>query len=382
MAEQELYAGADSMEIVRDAHAYFSNKQMEWQSANDAIRDLDSVHRTGVEAMGLLVVGHLTGAGAAVRRKVEGATTTTGKRGAIAATSDGTKQRAMTAAERAEETASATRDRLTEALVNCDLMKSVGEYEEYIPLSTRVVRELRAIFECLGRMASDGQGLILSSSTSLSTSTLSIPDPAPSLPSGGKVLRTEKVDTGHYANYTTMELRTGYPHLYAYGEVAAYASVDGYCRQLRNAQKNLAAPAATGGVSPATHARNVDSAARDAVRCIEHTMVVVSGEKSVYQCVVAPSSLGKENSGDDAATTAAMKEAEMRYQKALVISYSYVISAALDRLLDLVEYTYLRECGCATTIGTPNTWCLSHSGIGYSFFCISGCCWTSNSRWC
>ena len=225
----------------------------------------------------------LTGAGAAVRRKVEGATTTTGKRGAIAATSDGTKQRAMTAAERAEETASATRDRLTEALVNCDLMKSVGEYEEYIPLSTRVVRELRAIFECLGRMASDGQGLILSSSTSLSTSTLSIPDPAPSLPSGGKVLRTEKVDTGHYANYTTMELRTGYPHLYAYGEVAAYASVDGYCRQLRNAQKNLAAPAATGGVSPATHARNVDSAARDAVRCIEHTMVVVSGEKSVYQ---------------------------------------------------------------------------------------------------
>ncbi len=73
MAEQELYAGADSMEIVRDAHAYFSNKQMEWQSANDAISDLDSVHRTGVEAMGLLVVGHLTGAGAAVRRKEEGA---------------------------------------------------------------------------------------------------------------------------------------------------------------------------------------------------------------------------------------------------------------------------------------------------------------------
>ena len=358
LTEQELYAGADSMEIVRDAHAYFSNKQMEWQSANDAIRELDSVHRTGVEAMGLLVVGHLTGAGAAVRRKVEGATTTTGKRGATAAIIEGagTKQRAMTAAERAEETASATRDRLTEALVNRDLMKSVGEYEEYLPLSTRVVRELRAIFECLGGMASDGQGLILSSSTSLSTSPLSIPDPTPSLPSGGKVLRTEKVGTGHYTNYTTMELRTGYPHLDAYGEArksVAYASVDGYCRQLRNARKNLA-PAA-GGVSPATHARNVDSAARDAVRCIEHTMVVVSGEKSVYRCVVAPSSLGKENSGDDAATTAAMKEAEMRYQKALVISYSYVISAALDRLLDLVEYTYLRECGCATTIGNDAT---------------------------
>ena len=90
---------------------------------------------TGVEAMGLLVVGHLTGAGAAVRQKVEGATTT-GKRGATAATTEGagTKQRAMTAAERAKETASATRDRLTEALVNRDLMKSVVEYEEYLPL--------------------------------------------------------------------------------------------------------------------------------------------------------------------------------------------------------------------------------------------------------
>ena len=42
-------------------------------------------------------------------------------------------------------------------------------------------------------MASDGQGLILSSSTSLSISPLSIPDPTPSLPSGGKFLRTKMV---------------------------------------------------------------------------------------------------------------------------------------------------------------------------------------------
>ena len=59
---------------------------------------------------------------------MEGATTTNGKRGATAATTEGagTNQRAMTAAERAEETASATRDRLTEALVNRDLMKCGG----------------------------------------------------------------------------------------------------------------------------------------------------------------------------------------------------------------------------------------------------------------
>lgn len=389
LTEQELYAGADAMEIVRDAHVYFS-KRRKWQSTRDVMRDLEGVHRTGVEAMGLLVVGHLTGAGAAVRRKVEGAATTTtmtigsgvvstrGKRrgSSEAATTDATAtttmtleggtKRAMTAAERAEETATATRDRLTEALVNRDLMKCVGEYEEYLPLSTRVVRELRAIFECLGGMMSDGQGLILASS---SPTTLIPPGMEPSLPPGGKVLRTEKVGSGHYTNYTTQELRTGYPHLDAYGEArksVAYASVDGYCRQLRNARKNLilAAPATGGGgggpgVTAAALARNVECAARDAVRCIEHTMVVVSGEKSVYRCVVAPSSsmVGKEHDGGsaaDAETTAVRMAADLRYQKALVISYSYVVSAALDRLLDLVEYTYLREAGCATILGgTP-----------------------------
>ena len=59
---------------------------------------------------------------AAVQRKVEGATTTNGKRGATAATTEGagTNQRAMTAAERAEETASATRDRLSVAYASVD----------------------------------------------------------------------------------------------------------------------------------------------------------------------------------------------------------------------------------------------------------------------
>ena len=108
----------------------------------------------------------------------------------------------VTAAERAEETAAKTRDRLQEALQNRDLMKSVGEYEEYLPLSTRVVRELRAIFECLGGMQSDGTSLLLSSSSVQSY----IPPPEPSLPPGGKVLRTEKVGSGHYTQSTMQSL--------------------------------------------------------------------------------------------------------------------------------------------------------------------------------
>ena len=78
-------------------------------------------------------------------------------------------------------------------------------------------------------MASDGQGLILSSSTSLSISPLSIPDPTPSLPSGGKFLRTKMVGTGRYSSNTIMELRTGYPHLDAYGDNCVMHGT-AYCR--------------------------------------------------------------------------------------------------------------------------------------------------------
>jgi exocyst complex protein 7 len=331
LTEQELYAGADAMEIVRDAHGYFA-KRMEWYSSKEIMQDLERVHYIGVDAMGLLVMGHLTGAGAAVRRKVDAPS--------AAASSNNNKSPGRrssstrgTAAERADETAAKTRDRLQEALQNRDLMKSIGEYEEYLPLSTRVVRELRAIFECLGGMPSDGTGLLLSSASVPSY----IPPPEPSLPPGGKVLRTEKVGSGHYTQLTMQSLKSGYPQLDSYGEArksVAWASVDGYCRQLRSARKKLLPPEGTVG-SVIAQAQIVDSAARDAVRCIEHTMVVVSGEKSVYRCVVSPTSSGQHHD-----------EAGPHYQRALAASYAFVVSSAVDRLLDLIEYTFLREAGC------------------------------------
>ena len=122
LSEQDLYAGADAMEIVRDAHAYFS-KRMDWKSTKDTLSDLERVHHVGVDAMGLLVTGHLTGAGAAVRRKVDGG-------GGASAAADGKKKKnasivRLSAVERAEETAATTQDRLQEALQNRDLMKSI-----------------------------------------------------------------------------------------------------------------------------------------------------------------------------------------------------------------------------------------------------------------
>lgn len=347
LTEQELYAGADAMEIVRDAHGYFS-KRMEWKSTKEAMDDLERVHYIGVDAMGLLVTGHLTGAGAAVRRKVDAPPAPDRKSSSAA----GARQRntRVTTAERSEESASKTRDRLQEALQNRDLMKSIGEYEEYLPLSTRVVRELRAIFECLGGMPTDGSSLLMSSANLPSY----IPPPEPSLPPGGKVLRTEKVGSGHYTQTTMQSLKTGFPQLDSYGEArrsVAYASVDGYCRQLRNARKKLLPPEGTAG-SAIAQAQIVDSAARDAVRCIEHTMVVVSGEKSVFRCVVSPTS--SSNHHHD--------ESGPQYQRALAAAYSFVVSAAVDRLLDLIEYTFLREAGCSINLGSVGDGGMSNTG--------------------
>ena len=63
-------------------------------------------------------------------------------------------------------------------------MKSVGEYEEYLPLLTRVVGELRAILECLGGMPSNGTGLLLMRPL---RPMAGLPTPELSLPLGGEV---------------------------------------------------------------------------------------------------------------------------------------------------------------------------------------------------
>ncbi|EJK68884.1 hypothetical protein THAOC_09905 [Thalassiosira oceanica] len=73
-------------------------------------------------------------------------------------------------------------------------------------------------------------------------------------------------------------------------------------------------------------------------------MVVVSGEKAVYRCVAAPSM--KVDHGDGGRGSGGAAET---YERALGAAYSYVVSASVDRLLDLVEYTFLREAGCAPT---------------------------------
>lgn len=118
--EQDVYAAADSMEIIRDAYAFFQQRSS-WKSTPAALGGLERVHQIGVDGMCSLVGSHLTMTGPAVRmkRSIRGrrdrddatlgdstiATTTTFGGG-------GTQK----ASSYATETAAQTRDRLSAAL--------------------------------------------------------------------------------------------------------------------------------------------------------------------------------------------------------------------------------------------------------------------------
>ena len=104
---------------------------------------------------------------------------------------------------------SQTRDRLSLALQNRDLLKSIADVEEYQPIEARPIREIRSIFETLG-----SYGYSLG------------PAPRHKEPSGlgnlfgipaQKVARTEKVGSGSYNELVKAgHLKTGFVQLDAY----------------------------------------------------------------------------------------------------------------------------------------------------------------------
>lgn len=272
LTEQDVYAAADSLEIIRDAHGYFK-KRPEWISSRNKINELERVHQLGVNAMCMMIQCHLLSCGPGVRLK----------RGVGA--SKPTRYSLFTKAyngpgnKHAQENAIETRNRLTEALKKRDLMKEVGEYEESLPLDTRTVRELRAIFECLG-----GDGCFLSIS---STAENDILDKIQKYQiAAAKVSRTEKIGSGYYSKISMRALDCGYPHLNAYVEARrtiAFRSIHSFYRSLRDARKKSLDQQVSSAIVD-FQAGELDSAARDTVRCLEHAMVLVAGEK--VSCVL------------------------------------------------------------------------------------------------
>jgi exocyst complex component 7 len=216
---------------------------------------------------------------------------------------------------------------LAAALQNRDLLRSIGEFEEYQPVEARNVRELRGIFECLS-----GNGFQLGPSHR---------HEPPGLAhhfgiAASRVVRTDKVGSGVYTNLVQRPLKTGFPHVDAYGEsrkAVAFGSVDQYYRRLKQERKRNAERFAPMAFDPA------DAAARDAVRCLEHAMVVVAGEKNVYRTIVSPSltKIADEDAVND--------EISPHYRKACAAAYSHVASSVVDKTMDIIETVFLKE-GC------------------------------------
>lgn len=68
LSEQDVYAAADSMEILRDAYDYFMDRK-HWRSTAATLASLERVHQMGVSSMCTLEAFHLVDSGQAVRIK-------------------------------------------------------------------------------------------------------------------------------------------------------------------------------------------------------------------------------------------------------------------------------------------------------------------------
>ena len=223
---------------------------------------------------------------------------------------------------------------MTRALQNRDLLKSIGEYEEHQPVEARPIREMRAVFECLG-----GEGHHLGPPRKKEPSSLA----AAFGISANRVVRTEKVGSGGYSSLVKKPLKTGFAHLDAYGEArkeVAFKSIDSYYRRIKMERKKNSEQNKSFADDKEDEA---DVAARDAVRCLEHAMVVVAGEKTVYRAIVAPSLV--QANDEDAVRISPF------YRKACVAAYSHVVSAVVDRTMDIIETVFLKEGGIGQSSG-------------------------------
>jgi exocyst complex component 7 len=233
-----------------------------------------------------------------------------------------------------------TRQRLAAALQNRNLLKSIGEFEEYQPVEARPIREIRSLFDCLGSHGYTLGGPINKQREPTGLSQIfGIP--------ANKVLRTEKVGSGCYTNLVRQPLKTGFPQLDAYGEARkeiAFSSFDSFYRRIKAERKKRLEKLQTesGDVDGIDEA---DTAARDAVRCLEHAMITVAGEKSVYKVIVAPALQQTVDADDDE------EQMSPYFRKACAAAYSYVVASIVDRTLDIIETVFLKEGGIGQTSG-------------------------------
>jgi exocyst complex protein 7 len=219
------------------------------------------------------------------------------------------------------------------------LLKSIGEVEEFQPLEARPIREVRSVFGCLG-----GHGYTVSPSRREPPGLDKVFNYQPQ-----QIARTEKVGSGCYNKATKSVLETGFSQLDAYGQARreiSYASMDSYHRRLKQDRKKRLEKSGRGNLEMEAMA-----AARDAVRCVEHAMIVIAGEKNVYRTIVTPALAKTEEEAAEEEDEGEVQVMSPYYRKACVGTYSYVVGAIVDRALDVIETVFLKEGGIGQTSG-------------------------------
>jgi len=132
---------------------------------------------------------------------------------------------------------------------------------------------------------------------------------------------------------------SGFPPLDAYGECrrnAAFAALDTYYKQTK---AELIKNRRITDVSQSESA-DIDAAARDAIRCLEHAIVIIAGEKSIYKCVISPSS---SHTHDEKQAN----NVSMEMKLALLASYSHVTSIVVDKTMDIIETVFFKDAAIA-----------------------------------
>jgi exocyst complex protein 7 len=131
----------------------------------------------------------------------------------------------------------------------------------------------------------------------------------------------------------------------------AFTSFDSYYRRIKVERKkrieklnNAAAAAANSNNANGNNNQDAideaDAAARDAVRSLEHAMITVAGEKSVYKHIVTPA-LQQTVDDDDDDDEEDGRQMSPYFSKACAAAYSYVVAAVVDRTLDIIETVFL-----------------------------------------
>lgn len=208
-------------------------------------------------------------------------------------------------------------------------------------MEARPAREIRSVFDCL---ASHGYNLgpVSKREHPGLAGIFGIP--------AHKVIRTEKVGSGSYTNMLSVPLKTGFPQLDAFGEArkqVAFQAVDSYYRRVKQDRKKRLEKAAAAAGGSFDNIDEADAAARDAVRCLEHAMIVAAGEKGVYRVIVSPALMQHDEYDDDVDF-----EMSPYLNKACAGAYSHVVGAIVNRTLDIVETVYLKEGGIGQASGS------------------------------